>query len=267
MSDAHRAMHEHKHGHQHYHDHSHSHGIAHSHDAADGRGREISVERSLLELNDHLAEHNRETFEESGTFVVNMMSSPGAGKTRLLERTLADLADEMRMAVIVGDLQTENDAERLRGRGAAVVPLTTGTMCHLEAHMVQRACAVLDLPNVDLLLIENVGNLVCPASFDLGEASRVVLMSVTEGEDKPLKYPPMFKAADVVLVTKVDIAAAAGFQRDTALENIRRIAPQAQIIEVSAATGSGLEEWYGYLLDKTGQQQQLVAMTAKDEVH
>jgi hydrogenase nickel incorporation protein HypB len=139
-------------------------------------------------------------------------------------------------------------------------------MCHLEAHMVQRACAVLDLPNVDLLLIENVGNLVCPASFDLGEASRVVLMSVTEGEDKPLKYPPMFKAADVVLVTKVDMAAAAGFQRDAALKNIRRIAPQAQIIEVSAATGSGLEEWYGYLLENTGRQHRPMEMTARQEI-
>ena len=254
--------HEHSHGHSHTHQHQHE-PHDHMHDENDAHMQTISVERSLLEFNDHLALHNRELFEQSGTFVLNLMSSPGAGKTRLLERTLMDLREKVRMAVIVGDLQTENDAQRLRGRGASVVPLTTGTMCHLEAGMVGRACERLDLQQTRLLFIENVGNLVCPASFDLGEAARVVLMSVTEGEDKPLKYPPIFKRADVVLVTKTDMAAAAGFQQQVALENIRSIAPQAQIIQVSATTGEGLDDWYDYLLGAVAHQQRAVAVGAR----
>jgi hydrogenase nickel incorporation protein HypB len=147
----------------------------------------------------------------------------------------------------VGDLQTDNDARRLRGRGAPVVPVTTGTMCHLDAELVARACEDIDFKALDLVFIENVGNLVCPAAFDLGETARVVLMSVTEGEDKPLKYPPMFKLADVVLVTKIDMAEAADFNLDSALENIHNIAPQAKVIQVSARTGQGLGEWYNFL--------------------
>src|SRR5262249_32019421 len=149
-----------------------------------------------------------------GLRVVNVLSSPGSGKTALLERTLADLAPAVRAAVIVGDLATDNDARRLRTTGAPVVQINTGTVCHLEAVMVARAAAELDLDGLDLLLIENVGNLVCPASYDLGEDARAVLLSVTEGEDKPLKYPKIFKTADAVVVSKVDLAAAAGFDRD-----------------------------------------------------
>jgi hydrogenase nickel incorporation protein HypB len=200
-------------------------------------------------LNDHLATHNRERFRSAEVFAVNLMSSPGAGKTRLLERTLDDLAGSLNMAVITGDLQTDNDARRLAGRGAPVVPVTTGTMCHLEADAVSRASTNLDLPSIDILFIENVGNLVCPASFDLGEEMRVVLMSVTEGEDKPLKYPPIFKLADLVLLTKIDLAKPADFDREKALANIAGVAPQAKLLELSARTGEGLNRWYEFLLN------------------
>ena len=246
------------------HEHSHAPGSGHVHahaqeylaqntsetDDRDVDGREerrLTIQRSLTELNDHLAMHNRERFLHEKVVVVNLMSSPGAGKTRLLELTLGDLAGSLSTAVIVGDLATENDARRLQVTGMPVVPITTGTMCHLEADMIARACDQLNLGALDLLFIENVGNLVCPASFDLGEALRVVLMSVTEGEDKPLKYPPMFKLADVVLVTKTDLVDAAGFDLAAALENIRQVAPQARVIELSARTGDGLNDWYGLL--------------------
>ena len=253
----------HEHVHAHSHDHHHHH---HEHDLplplGEGSEREgapgertIAVERSLLELNDHLAMHNRERFEADGVLVLNLMSSPGAGKTRLLELTLGDLADRLRMGVIVGDLATDNDARRLRVSGAPVVSVNTGTMCHLEADMIARAASELELAGLDLLFIENVGNLVCPASFDLGESVRVVLMSVTEGEDKPLKYPPLFKRADLVLVTKTDLLAATGFDLLEARENIRRIAPQAEIIGLSARTGDGLDAWYRFLLKRMPQRQ------------
>ncbi len=249
MSHAHEHAHSHSHSHGHDHDHQSGHQHSHVHEADPTESRTLSVERSLLEMNEHLAWHNRELFSRNGVYVVNMMSSPGAGKTRLLERTLDDLSAKLRMAVIVGDLQTDNDARRLRDRGAPVVPVTTGTMCHLEADLVARACEEIDFKALDLVFIENVGNLVCPAAFDLGEAARVVLMSVTEGEDKPLKYPPMFKRADVVLATKIDMADAADFNLGTALQNIHNIAPQAKVIQVSARTGEGLSEWYNFLAD------------------
>ena len=243
LSDAHK--HAHEHGHPHAHGEGHSH--AHTHQDDDRDERRLTIERSLTELNDHLAMHNRERFSRHKVTVVNLMSSPGSGKTRLLQLTLGDLAASLRMAVIVGDLATDNDARRLRESGAPVVSITTGTMCHLEADMIGRACDELDLASLDILFIENVGNLVCPASFDLGEGIRVVLMSVTEGEDKPLKYPPMFKLADVVLVTKTDLTDAAGIDLASAIRNIRQVAPQAQVIELSARTGDGLDDWYEFL--------------------
>lgn len=256
----------HGHSHQHHHhdgEHTHDHVrehqvdiVSHRHGHAHDGPRTVVIERSLLEMNDHLAMHNRERFRDNGVFVINLMSSPGAGKTRLLERTLNDLAGSLQMAVITGDLQTDNDARRLAGRGAPVVPVTTGTMCHLEADLISRVCEDLDLKSIDVLFIENVGNLVCPASFDLGEDARVVLMSVTEGEDKPLKYPPMFKLADVVLLTKIDLAEAAGFDRVTALENIKGVAPQAELIELSARSGDGLNRWYRFLLEAVGRRGQ-----------
>jgi hydrogenase nickel incorporation protein HypB len=210
----------------------------------------LSPHAALLKRNDREAERNRALFRSKGLLVLNLLSSPGSGKTKLLERTLSDLGDRLRLGVIVGDLQTDNDARRLSGRGAPVVPITTGTVCHLESAMVSRAVEQLDLDALDVLAIENVGNLVCPARFDLGEDFRIVLFSTTEGEDKPLKYPLMFKTADVVLLNKIDLAEAAGFDRESALANVAGVAPQATVLSVSARTGAGLAEWYQWLEER-----------------
>ena len=209
--------------------------------------RTLTIRQGILLKNDEQALRNRDRFRRLGLLTLNVLSSPGSGKTALLERTLADLADEMPTGVIVGDLATDNDARRLRRPGVEVVQITTGNVCHLEAAMIDRALAEMDLDRLRLLFIENVGNLVCPASYDLGEELRVVLLSVTEGEDKPLKYPRMFKLADLILVTKTDLAPFVDFDRDTAMRNITEIAPQAAILEVSARTGQGLDAWYAYL--------------------
>ena len=209
--------------------------------------RAVDVRVPLLEKNDILAERNRGYFLGRGMLALNLVSSPGAGKTTLLERTLDEFGREHRCAVVVGDLETDNDAQRLNREHAVVAQIITGTCCHLDASMVARGVESLDLDGVKVLFIENVGNLVCPASFDLGEQIRVVLLSTTEGEDKPLKYPPIFKSAHVVLLTKVDVAEVLGFKLDVAAENIRRIAPQAKLIQLSTRSGQGLAEWYDYL--------------------
>jgi hydrogenase nickel incorporation protein HypB len=206
--------------------------------------RVLHLHERVLGRNQEQAMRNRELFLAAGVTVVNVLSAPGSGKTALLERTLADLKHEVRAAVIVGDLATDNDAQRLSGAGAPIVQITTGTLCHLEASMIARACAELDLVALDLLFIENVGNLVCPASFDLGESLRVVLTAVTEGEDKPLKYPTLFKTANIAVVSKIELADACGFDRAGLRKNIGDIAPQAEIIELSARTGNGLAAWY-----------------------
>ena len=253
--------HDHDHGHEHDHEHPHPHTHEHPHDpdhappAAHSPSdpgttphRQVEVHQSLLAGNDRLAERNRGFFQALGTWVVNVLASPGSGKTTLIEQTLRRIAGRTRAAVIVGDLATDRDAERLRTTGVAVVQITTGTVCHLEAGMIARALGRIDSKNVDLLFIENVGNLVCPAAFDLGENCRVVLLSTTEGEDKPLKYPPMFLSADVVVVTKIDMAEAAGFNRDLALANIGKASPRARVFELSARTGQGMEEWCDFLM-------------------
>lgn len=209
--------------------------------------RSLDLSIPLLEKNDILAERNRGYFLGRGLLALNLVSSPGAGKTTLLERTLDEFGKEVRCAVLVGDLETDNDGRRLNRPHASVAQITTGTVCHLDAGMIARGVEALDLTGAKVLFIENVGNLVCPASFDLGEQVRVVLLSTTEGEEKPLKYPPIFKSAHVVLLTKVDVADALGFNRQLAIDNIRKIAPQAQIIEVSSRTGEGLASWYDYL--------------------
>ena len=209
--------------------------------------RSLDLRIPLLEKNDILAERNRGYFLGRGLAALNLVSSPGAGKTTLLERTLDDFALHTKCAVLVGDLETDNDGNRLLRTHVPVAQITTGTVCHLDAGMIARAAQSIDLNGVKILFIENVGNLVCPASFDLGEQVRVVLLSTTEGEDKPLKYPPIFKSANLVLLTKVDVADALGFKRELAVHNIKRIAPQARIIELSARSGEGLEEWYSYL--------------------
>ena len=233
--------HDHAHGHHH-----HDHGHDHPHQV-------LNLNTGILNANDRAAEQNRGAFKALNLLVLNVVSSPGAGKTALLTKTLNELKGRLRAGVIVGDLATDNDAARLRTTGAPVVQIATGTLCHLEAGMVAEAMHQLDLRALDLLIIENVGILVCPASFDLGEAVRVVVHSVTEGEDKPLKYPPMFHSADVVVVTKTDMAAVAGFDRELSLKNFRQASPRAKIFELSARSGDGVAAWCDFLVAlKTG---------------
>ena len=209
----------------------------------------MEVRQAILDKNDRLAERNRGFFRARGLLVLNVLSAPGSGKTTFIRET-CDAAAALKAGIIVGDLATDNDARRLRESGAPVVQITTGTVCHLEAEMVGRAVKQLDLNGLQLLIIENVGNLVCPASYDLGEDLRVVLLSVTEGEDKPLKYPPMFQSADVVIISKTDLAKACDYDRDAALANIRRVAPKARVFETSAKTGAGLEAWREFLVQQ-----------------
>lgn len=207
----------------------------------------VELHVPLLAKNDESAARNRRGFAEHRLLALNLVSSPGAGKTTLLSRTVDEFGREHGCAVVVGDLETDNDARRLHRPHVPVVQITTGTACHLDADMVARGVAALELGGTRVLFIENVGNLVCPAAFDLGESVRVVLLSATEGEDKPLKYPPIFKSAHLVLLTKVDVAEVLGFDRAAAVENIRRVAPQAQLIQLSARSGEGLGEWYEFL--------------------
>ncbi len=209
--------------------------------------RIVEVRQGILKKNDLLARGLRERFAAAGVFVVNLVSSPGAGKTMLLEKTLARLAPERRVAALVGDLATDRDAQRLAAAGVPVRQITTGTLCHLEAEMVDAALAGWDLAALDLLFVENVGNLVCPASYDLGENLRVVVLSVTEGEDKPLKYPTIFSAADLAVISKVDLAAAVDFDRRQALHNIQEVRPGLEVLELSARTGLGLDAWLARL--------------------
>jgi hydrogenase nickel incorporation protein HypB len=208
----------------------------------------ISVLQGLLSENDRTAAHNREHFDRHGVLAVNLMSSPGSGKTRLLEETISALADKMRIAVIEGDLETENDARRIREKGVEAVQITTGTACHLDAHMVHKALHQLDLDNVDILFIENVGNLVCPASFDLGQHRNITLLSVTEGDDKPAKYPVMFRASDLMLVSKSDLLAVLDdFLPEKAERHLRELASTAPVFTLSARNGEGMDAWLGWL--------------------
>jgi hydrogenase nickel incorporation protein HypB len=209
--------------------------------------RLLEVRKNVLKQNDVLARALRGRFRNQGTFVVSLVSSPGAGKTTLLERTLSLLRRQYRVAALVGDLATENDALRLARSGVPVKQITTGTVCHLEAAMVQGALEGWDAGPLDLLFIENVGNLVCPASYDLGEDLRLVMLSVTEGEDKPLKYPTIFNSADAAIITKCDLAAAVEFEDEAALANIQAVRPGMPVFRVSARTGDGMENYLRFL--------------------
>ncbi len=216
--------------------------------------RIVELRQGILKKNDELARDLRRRFETAGVLVLNLVSSPGTGKTAFLERTLRDMrARGLRVAALVGDLETDNDARRLAASGAPVRQINTHGICHLEAEMVGRHLEGWDgveLSGLDYLFIENVGNLVCPSSYDLGERIRVALLSVTEGEDKPLKYPTLFNSADAAIITKMDIADAVGFDREAALRNIRAIRPDIRIFETSAKTGSGMETWLEYLAEE-----------------
>ena len=256
---SHGGSHEHHH-HDHVHDHVHGdRGQHHRHDAQ-GRllpleagldraaaARVIRVERDLLEHNDRLAAQNRATFAAHGVLALNLVSSPGAGKTTLLVRTLEALKGRCELAVIEGDQETENDAARVRATGVPAVQVNTGKGCHLDARMVARSFAALPLPAAGVLFIENVGNLVCPASFDLGEAHKVVVASVTEGEDKPLKYPNMFAASDLMLVSKADLLPYLRFDVELLVANARRVNPGIEVLRVSAQTGEGYPAWLAWL--------------------
>ena len=243
----------HSHEHDHHHGHSHDHGHHHEHSHGQSPFK-LDLNRSLMEKNNLLAERNRGFFRAKKLLVLNVVSSPGSGKTAFIRETAAQLAGKLRVGVIVGDLATDNDAARLKTAGIPVVQITTGTVCHLDADMVSKAAAQLNLDRLDVLVIENVGNLVCPADYDLGEDLRVVLLSVTEGEDKPLKYPPMFHSAHVAIITKSDMAAAAGFDRDQALANLKRVSHHAQIFELSAKTGEGMKQWMDFLVKQRSEQ-------------
>jgi hydrogenase nickel incorporation protein HypB len=236
--------HDHDHGHDHHH---HEHGPAHSHAAGVGADRAVAVETAILAKNDAEANANRRGFTAGGILALNLVSSPGSGKTTLLVETIKRLSGDIPIAVIEGDQQTSNDADRIRATGTKAVQVNTGKGCHLDAHMVGHALEALGPAQDSVLMIENVGNLVCPAAFDLGEAHKVVVLSVTEGEDKPLKYPDMFAAADLMLLNKCDLLPHLAFDADLCEANARRINPAIQVLRVSALKGEGLDAWLDWV--------------------
>jgi hydrogenase nickel incorporation protein HypB len=239
--------HGHDHGHDHVHDHDHhSH---HAHDSAVAPGRAVAIERDILSRNDAEAAANRRRFAEHGIFALNLVSSPGSGKTTLLAETIRRLQGEPAVAVIEGDQQTSNDADRIRATGARAVQVNTGKGCHLDAHMVGHALEHLEPADDSVVMIENVGNLVCPAAFDLGEAHKVVVLSVTEGEDKPLKYPDMFAAASLMILNKCDLLPHLEFDAVLCEANARRVNPSIEVLRLSATTGEGLAGWLAWVRD------------------
>jgi len=259
-----RAHHDHDHAHNHPHPHKHD---DHHHERADGpidfgkgragmhvagmsQERTISVERDILSKNDAFAATNRSRLQNAGVFALNLVSSPGSGKTSLLVRRITDLKEKWPIAVIEGDQQTSRDADRIRATGAPAVQINTGKGCHLDAHMVGHALDHLSLRSGSLLFVENVGNLVCPAAFDLGEAHKVVVLSVTEGEDKPLKYPDMFAAADLMLLNKSDLLPHLDFDVSACLAAAERANPRIRSLTVSARTGEGLAAFYSWIEER-----------------
>lgn len=210
----------------------------------------ISVMTDILEANDRIASVNRETFDKHGNLVINLMSSPGAGKTTLLERTAEALRGKLRLGVVVGDIETTRDAERLERCLLPAVQLTTGTACHLDANMIASALPHLDLSQIDILIIENVGNLVCPAEFRVGEDYKVMMLSVTEGDEKPLKYPLMFRESSLLLINKIDLLQYTNFDLEVAKENAKKVHPDIAIIDVSCISGQGIDTWTTWLEER-----------------
>lgn len=266
---SHEHHHDHSHTHDHHHhdhDHSHAHspepqtmfkpvvgnhhyglGPARAHLPGLSQTRMVQIEQDILGKNNSYAQQNRRWFAEQGIFALNLVSSPGSGKTSLLVRTLTDLKDEINLSVIEGDQETAQDADRIRATGCPALQINTGKGCHLDAHMVGHALESLNPQAASILFIENVGNLVCPAAFDLGEAHKVVILSVTEGEDKPIKYPDMFHAANLLLLNKIDLLPYLQFDVEKCIEYARRVNPSIQVLQVSATTGEGMQQWYQWL--------------------
>ena len=238
--------HDHPHDHDHDHEHGHQHEHPHEHEHEHGT-RTVLLEQDILAKNDLLAAANRHRLTEHAVTAINLMSSPGSGKTTLLERTVRDLAGRRETLVIEGDQETWLDAERIRATGSRVVQINTGAGCHLDAEMLDRGLLELAPPDGSLVFVENVGNLVCPALFDLGESARVVIISVTEGADKPAKYPYMFRTADLVLLNKIDLLPYVDFDVDLCLDLIRRLQPDVELLPISATRGDGLDAWHSWL--------------------
>jgi hydrogenase nickel incorporation protein HypB len=242
----------HSHGHPHDHPHSHDETPAHAHAPGVTPKRMVQIEQDILAKNNAYAQANRQSLAERGIFALNLVSSPGSGKTTLLCKTIA-LLGQQTVAVIEGDQQTSQDADRIRATGAQAIQINTGKGCHLDAHMVGHAMEQLKLEDESLLMIENVGNLVCPAAFDLGEAHKVVILSVTEGEDKPIKYPDMFRAASLMLLNKIDLLPHLNYDVDAAIGFARRVNPGIHVIQLSATSGEGMDEWLAFLRDGVSQ--------------
>lgn len=240
---AHKHTHHHADGHEHHHHHDHADGDHHHHH----HEKEVILEQDILNKNNLLAERNRGYFEGRRIKAINLVSSPGSGKTTLLEKTITDLKKDLHFSIIEGDQQTMNDAERINATGVPVVQVNTGSGCHLDASMVNRAMQELELAEDSILVIENVGNLVCPSMFDLGETYRVVVISVTEGDDKPVKYPDMFRTSDICIINKTDLLPYVDFDVEKAREYALRVNHHLQFFELSAKTGEGTDKWYEWL--------------------
>jgi hydrogenase nickel incorporation protein HypB len=252
--------HEHTHAdgtkHAHAHSHSHAYTPARSHAPGVSATRMVQIEQDILSKNNAYAAQNRKNLAARGIFTLNLVSSPGSGKTTLLCKTIELIKGRQRVAVIEGDQQTSQDAERIRATGAPAIQINTGKGCHLDAHMVGHAMEKLELPENSLLMVENVGNLVCPAAFDLGEAHKVVILSVTEGEDKPIKYPDMFRAARLMLLNKCDLLPYLDFSVPKAIEFARQVNPEIVVIEVSAKSGAGMTAWLDWIAQEQEQARQ-----------
>ncbi len=243
---------DHSHNHDHDQNNSHTHDSVHSHDHSHDHPHQkmIRIEEDILGKNNLLASRNSGFFEAKDIVALNLMSSPGSGKTTLLERTIEAVKESRKLAVIEGDQQTMNDAERIHRTGVPVVQINTGNGCHLDAEMIHRAVKKLDPPQESILFIENVGNLVCPSLFELGEKSRIVIISVTEGDDKPLKYPTMFQQAQVCIINKIDLLPYVDFNMEKARENALAVNPKLELFELSAKTGEGMDHWIQWILTR-----------------